>query len=70
MRLKRDGKLISKPLVTSLDAPQISGDLHVSVNFISLAGLPEPGSYDIEFEITEFNSKISVERTLSLEITE
>jgi GWxTD domain-containing protein len=70
VRLKLDGKSISKPLVTTLDAPEISGDLHVYGNFISMAGLPGPGSYEIEFEITEKNSGTSVERTLLLEITE
>jgi hypothetical protein len=70
VRVKKDGKPLGKPLVTSLDAPQITGDLHVYGNFISLAGLPEPGSYELEFEITETNSDTSVERNLSLEVTE
>ena len=70
IRVKRDGKPLGKPLVTSLDAPQIAGDLHVYGNFISLAGLPEPGSYELEFEITETNSDTSVVRTLPLEVSE
>jgi len=70
VRVKKDGRALGKPLVSSLDAPQISGDLHVYGNFISLAGLPEPGSYEVEFEITELNSNTSVERTLSLEVNE
>lgn len=68
--VKKDGRTLGKPLVSSLDAPQISGDLHVYGNFISLAGLPEPGSYELEFEVTEMNSDTSVERTLSLEVSE
>jgi GWxTD domain-containing protein len=70
VRVKKGGRPIGRPLVSSLDAPQISGDLHVYGNFISLAGLPEPGSYELEFEIAETNSDTSVERTLSLEVSE
>jgi GWxTD domain-containing protein len=70
IRVKKDGRLLGKPLVSSLDAPKISGGLHVYGNFISLAGLPEPGSYELEFEITETNSDTSAERTLSLEVGE
>jgi GWxTD domain-containing protein len=70
IRVKKDGRPLGKPLVSSLDAPKIGRDLHVYGDFIRLAGLPEPGSYELEFEITETNSDTSVERTLSLEVTE
>jgi hypothetical protein len=70
VRLKRNGKLLGNPLVMPLESPQISGDLYVYGNFLGLTGVPEPGSYDLEFEITENNSETSTKRSVSIEITE
>ena len=70
VKLKSDGRLLGKPLIMPLEAPQISGDLYVYGNFIDLASIPDPGSHEIEFEITDTNSDISVKQTVSLEITE
>jgi hypothetical protein len=70
VRLKKDGRPISQPLVIPLSSSLIFGDLYMYGNSIGLSALPEAGSYDFEFKITEGNSDSSVERALSLEITE
>jgi hypothetical protein len=53
-----------------LDASQVMGDLYMYGNSIGLSGLPEPGSYELEFTITEETSETSVERSISLEVSE
>jgi len=70
VRLKRDGKPLGQPLTMPLNSSQIIGDLYMYGNSIALSALPEIGSYEFEFEITETNSDSSTERTVSLEVTE
>jgi hypothetical protein len=68
--LKRDGKPLGRPLTVPLESSRIIGDLYMYGNSIGLTGLPEIGPYEFVFEITETNSDTSVERSLSIEITE
>jgi GWxTD domain-containing protein len=70
VQLMRDGKAFGKPLTVQLDPSRIFEDLYMYGNSIGLAGLPEPGPYEFEFEITETNSEASTKRLLSIEITE
>lgn len=70
IRVKKDGKTIGRPFTMPLDASLVMGDLYMYGNSIGLSGLPEPGSYELEFTITEETSETSVERSISLEITD
>ena len=70
VRVKRDGKPLGKPFTMPLDVSQVMGDLYMYGNSIGLSGLPEPGSYELEFTITEGTSDTVVERSLPLEISE
>jgi len=68
--VKKDGKPIGRPFTMPLDASQVMGDLYMYGNSIGLSGLPEPGSYKLEFTIIEGTSESSVERSISLEISD
>jgi len=70
IRLTKDGKPLGQPFMMPLDVSQVMADLYMYGNSIRLSGLPEPGSYEIEFKITERTSDTVVERSLSLEISE
>ena len=70
VRLTKDGKPLGQPFLMPLDVSQVMADLYMYGNSIRLSGLPEPGSYEIEFKITERTSDTVVERSLSLEISE
>jgi GWxTD domain-containing protein len=68
--VKRDGVSIGRPLKLQLDVSRVVGDLYMYGNSVSLTGIPETGSYELVFQITEPSSNISVERSLRVEITE
>jgi len=70
VRVKKDGQPLGKPLTMPLDSSQVTGDLYMYGNSIGLSGLPEPGSYELEFTITEETSETSIERSVPLEISE
>jgi GWxTD domain-containing protein len=70
IRVKRDGKPLGRPLNMPLDASQVWGDLYMYGNSIGLSGLPEAGSYEIEFEVEEDVSEISVERAVPVDLAE
>ena len=70
IRVKRDGKPLGQPLIMPLNPSLMFGDLYMYGNSIALSALPVTGAYDFEFKITESNSDSSVERILSLEVTE
>jgi GWxTD domain-containing protein len=70
VQLKKEGKALGRALELPLDASQIMGDLYMYGNSIGLAGIPETGSYEFEFKITETNSDTSSARSVTVEITE
>jgi GWxTD domain-containing protein len=70
MRLKKDGKPLGQPLTMPLETSHVLGDLYMYGNSIGLSGLPETGSYEIEFEVTETTSDTTVERILTIDVTE
>jgi GWxTD domain-containing protein len=70
IRLKKDGKPLGRALEVPLDSSRILGDLYMYGNSIGLSAIPEIGSYEFEFEITETNSDSSAERSVTVEITE
>ncbi len=70
VRVKRDGRPVGKPFTMPLDSSQVMGDLYMYGNSIGLSGLPEPGSYELEFTITEETSETSIERSVPLEISD
>ena len=53
-----------------LDTSQVWGDLYMYGNSIGLSGLPEAGSYEIEFEIKDGVSDTTVERALPIDLAE
>ena len=70
IRVKRDGQELGRPLEITLGTSRIGGDLHMYGNSIGLGGFPELGSYEIIFEIIETNSDTSVEKALTIDLTE
>jgi hypothetical protein len=70
VQLKKDGKPLGRSLEVPLDSSQIMGDLYMYGNSISLAAMPEIGSYEFVFEVIETNSDTSAERSVSVEIIE
>jgi GWxTD domain-containing protein len=70
IRVKRDGKNLGRPLVMPLDASQVLGDLYMYGNSVGLAKIPEAGSYEFEFTITEETSETAVERTILIDLVE
>jgi hypothetical protein len=70
IRLSHDGKSLGRALTMPLETSNVVGDLHMYGNSITLSALPEAGAYEIEFEIMEGVSEISVDRALPLDITE
>ena len=53
-----------------LQVIQLYEDLYVFVNAINLAGLPEPGDYNLEFRIRDSVSDVVVERELDITVAE
>jgi GWxTD domain-containing protein len=70
VQLMRDGRRLGRPLTVPLDTSRISEDLYMYGNSIGFAGLPETGTYDVQFRITETISDTSIERQVSIEIIE
>lgn len=70
IRVKKDGKSMGRPLIMPLDASQVFGDLYMYGNSLGLSGLPEPGSYELEFTVTEGVSNLESETALVLEVSE
>jgi GWxTD domain-containing protein len=68
--LNKDGSRLGKPLEMQLQVIQLYEDLHVFVNAINLAGLPEPGDYNLEFRIRDSVSDVVVERELDITVAE
>ena len=70
IRVKKDGKSMGRPLIMPLDASQVFGDLYMYGSSIGLSGLPEAGSYEFEFEVTEKTSDTSTEVSLPLDVSD
>lgn len=70
IRVRKDGKSMGRPLTMPVDASQILGDLYMYGSSIGLSGLPEAGSYEFEFEITETTSETSTEVSLPLDVSD
>ena len=68
VQLKKDGKAFGRPLEVPLDTSRILGDLYMYGNSIGLSGIPEAGSYEFAFRVTETNSDTASERSVSIEI--
>jgi hypothetical protein len=68
IRVKKDGKPMGRPLIMPLDASQVLGDLYMYGSSIGLSGLPEAGSYEFEFEVTEQTSDTSTEVSLPIDV--
>ncbi len=68
--LTRDGKPFARPTTLPLDASAVVPDLYMYGSSIPLSGLPETGSYELEFEIREGVSESYVERAVPLEVIE
>jgi GWxTD domain-containing protein len=69
IRLKKDGKTMGNPATMPLDASHILGDLYMYGNSVDLGRLPEPGSYALEFKVTDRGSGEAVELKLPMEIS-
>jgi hypothetical protein len=52
-----------------LDASHIVGDLFMYGNSVNLGRLPEPGSYSLDFKVTDRGSGEAVELKLPMEIS-
>jgi len=70
IRVKKDGKALGRALTMPLDASQVMGDLYMYGNSVGLSKLPEVGSYEFEFTITEETSETAVERVVPIDLTE
>jgi len=70
IRVKMDGKAMGRPLMMPLDASRIFGDLYMYGSSVGLSGLPEAGSYEFEFKVTEGTSDAFTEVSLPLDVTD
>jgi hypothetical protein len=70
IRVKMDGKSMGRPLMMPLDASQIFGDLYMYGSSVGLSGLPEAGSYEFDFKVTEGTSDAFTEVSLPVDITD
>jgi GWxTD domain-containing protein len=70
IRVKKDGKPLGRALTMPLDASNVIGDLYMYGSSIALSGLPEAGSYEFEFKVTEGTSQTSSEISLPVDLTE
>jgi GWxTD domain-containing protein len=70
IQLKRDGRRFGRPLDMPMEAIQVSDEVFVYANGISLGALPETGEYIMEFTVTDPVSETSVEREVELNVTE
>jgi len=68
--LKRDGKRLGAPLKQPVGAARVNGDLFMFADALNLSGLPEPGDYTLEFEISDPDGTSATERTVELHITD
>ncbi len=70
IQLKRDGKRFGRPLDLPMDAIQVSDDVFVYANGISLGALPETGEYTMVFKVTDPGTETTVEREVEINVTE
>ncbi|MDX2437769.1 MAG: GWxTD domain-containing protein [Acidobacteriota bacterium] len=70
IRVKRDGKSLGQPLLMPLDASRVFGDLYRYGSSIGLSGLPETGSYEFDFKVTEGTSDAFTELSLPVDVTD
>lgn len=70
IRVKKDGKSMGRPLVMPLDVSRIFGDLYMYGSSVGLSGLPETGSYEFDFKVTEGTSDALTEVSLPLDVTD
>lgn len=67
--LRKDGQRLGRPLTMPLPTISIVNDLYIYANAINLAVMPETGTYELEFKVTDTISGVSVERETELDIT-
>ncbi len=70
IRVQKDGKALGRPLTMPLEASNVIGDLYMYGSSIALSGLPEAGSYEFVFEVTEGTSETTSETSLPVDLTE
>jgi hypothetical protein len=70
IRVKKDGQSMGRPLIMPVDASQVFGDLYMYGSSIRLSGLPEAGSYEFDFEITEKTSDTSTEVSIPVDVSD
>jgi len=70
VQLKKDGKTLGRPLEVPLGSSRIMDDLYMYGNSIGLTAIPETGTYEFVFTVTESNSETSSESSLSVDIIE
>jgi hypothetical protein len=68
--LKRDGKRLGRPLDMPLQGVMVADDVYVYANSIKLAALPENGEYGLVFEVEDPASETSIEREVSINLTD
>ncbi len=68
--LKLDGARLGAPLKQPVGAARVSGDLFMFADALNLSGLPQPGEYTLEFEISDPDGKVATERAVELQITD
>lgn len=68
--LRREGKRLGAPLKQPVGAARVNGDLFMFADALNLSGLPEPGDYTLEFEISDADGGVATERTVELRITD
>jgi len=70
IRVKKDGKSLGRPLMMPMDASRIFGDLYMYGSSVGLSGLPENGSYEFEFKVTEGNSGAFTELSIPVDVVD
>ena len=68
--LKQGDKRLGQPFTSPLPSVELAPGLHLFANALSLSGLPELGEYALEFTIKDLVSGATVERTVTLTVTE
>ena len=53
-----------------VEAVQVSDEVYVYANWLNLAALPETGEYTLVFEVTDPATETSVEREVTINVTE
>jgi GWxTD domain-containing protein len=69
-QLKRDGRRFGRPLEMPVQAVQVSDQVYVYANSLNLAALPETGEYTLTFTVTDPATETSVEREVTINVTE